>query len=107
MFSDIQQKTGEFFLQHLNELEDRSLAVLVESIINKWNGEQKSDNFVNPHILSIILYFSLDGKEVAIVITKSQLHTVSKFVEVILEKKIESALAIERSCDQQHLSQRE
>ena len=53
-------------------------------------------------------YFSsLEGQEVAIVITKSQLQTVSKFVEVILEKKIESALAIERSCDQQHLSQSE
>lgn len=52
-------------------------------------------------------FFSLDGQEVAIVITRSQLNTVSKFVEVILEKKIESALAIERSCDQQHSSQRE
>lgn len=50
---------------------------------------------------------SLEGQEVAIVITKSQLQTVSKFVEVILEKKLESALAIERSCDQQHLSQSE
>lgn len=48
------------------------------------------------------MHFKTDGQEVAIVITKSQLNTISKFVEVILEKKIESALAIERtSSDQQ------
>lgn len=39
IFSVIQQKTGEFFLRHINELEDQTLANLVRDTINKWNGE--------------------------------------------------------------------
>lgn len=46
--------------------------------------------------------FIVDGQEVAIEITKSQLHTISKFVEQILIKKIESALSIESSSSSDH-----
>lgn len=82
-------------MRHLNELEDQTLVNLVRDTINKCNGK-------------FIIYFNtqfkyinsiVDGQEVAIEITKSQLNAISKFVEQILIKKIESALTIESSND--------